>query len=48
MIFYTACFVFVLDHKAALEALGVPTARFISSCSKEFQRAAVLALGMRY
>ena len=48
MIFYTACFVFVLDHKGALEALGMPTARFISACSKEFQRAGVCALGMEY
>ncbi len=38
LIFYSACFVFVLDHKAALKALGVSSADFTSSCSHEFQR----------
>ena len=40
LIFYSACFVFVLDHKSALKALGVSSADFTSSCSHEFQRTA--------
>lgn len=45
LIFQTACFVFVVDHRKALEALGVNPALFIAMCSKEFQRSAVICLG---
>lgn len=48
MIFYTACFVFILDHKATLAALEVPTADFIGACSRDFQRAAICAFGAEY
>ena len=40
IIFYTACFAFVVDHRKALCALGVPAAEFIERCSREFQRSA--------
>lgn len=48
MIFYTACFVFVLDHKETLTALEVPTAEFMASCSREFQRSARCSFGTTY
>ncbi len=47
VIFYTACFVFVIDHRAALNALNVPTVEFINKCSMVFHRAAAQALKIR-
>ncbi len=43
MIFHSACFVFIADHRLALEALGIAPADFIARCSREFQRCAVTA-----
>lgn len=48
LIFYTACFVFILDHKNTLTELKIPTADFMASCSKEFQRSARCAFGLQY
>ncbi len=48
MMFSTACFVFIADHKKALAALNVSSTDFIASCSKEFQRAARTAFGSNY
>jgi len=48
MIFYTACFVFVLDHRQTLQALEVSTPDFIADCSREFQRSSRCALGVSY
>lgn len=41
LIFYTACFVFILDHRKTLNALGVTAAEFVERCSREFNRSAV-------
>lgn len=40
-IFYTACFVFILDHRKTLSALGLTPAEFVERCSREFNRSAV-------
>ncbi len=42
LIFLSACFVFVIDHKAALKALGTNPGEFIDKCTIEFQRSAKL------
>jgi hypothetical protein len=47
LLFYTACFIFVLDHRSTLGALGVSNAEFIGKCSTLFQRSAVRALGLQ-
>jgi len=47
MIFYTACFAFVLDHKRALVALNVTSGEFIATCSKTFHIKATRALGLQ-
>lgn len=44
IIFYTACFVFVIDHRTALAALNVPAVDFINKCSTVFHRASAQAL----
>jgi hypothetical protein len=46
MIFYTACFAFVLDHKKALRALNISSGEFIGTCSKTFHVKATRALGL--
>ncbi|MBX9667402.1 MAG: hypothetical protein K2X93_07270 [Candidatus Obscuribacterales bacterium] len=46
LIFYTACFAFVADHKKALSALGVTSGDFIATCSKTFHVKATRALGL--
>ncbi|MBY0548589.1 MAG: hypothetical protein K2W95_15065 [Candidatus Obscuribacterales bacterium] len=43
VIFNTACFVFILDHKASLDALGISSSEFVARCSKEFHRSARIA-----
>jgi len=46
MIFYTACFAFVFDHKKALKAMNISSAEFIETCSKTFHVKATRALGL--
>lgn len=46
VIFYTACFAFVLDHKKALKALNITSGDFIATCSKTFHVKATRALGL--
>lgn len=40
IIFFSACFVFVIDHRKTLSALGVDRAHFIADCSTTFERCA--------
>lgn len=47
LVFYTACFAFVSDHKSALAALNVSTGEFIETCSKIFFRSSTRALSLR-
>lgn len=47
VIFYTACFVFVLDHGKTLNALGLSSAEFIERCSREFNRSAICVFSDR-
>ncbi|MDZ4834417.1 MAG: hypothetical protein SGJ27_11625 [Candidatus Melainabacteria bacterium] len=47
MLFYTACFAFVMDHRKALTALNVSSGDFIATCSKTFHVKATRALGMQ-
>ncbi len=47
MIFYTACFAFVTDHRKALAALNISSGEFIATCSKTFHVKATRALGMQ-
>jgi hypothetical protein len=44
MMFFTACIVFVADHKRTLNALNVMPKDFITDCSNTFHRAATRAL----
>jgi hypothetical protein len=46
LIFYTACFAFVMDHRKALAALKVTSGEFISTCSRTFHVKATRALGL--
>ena len=43
ILFLTACFVFMADHKHALEALTVRPRDFLEDCSRTFRRAAMKA-----
>lgn len=47
MVFFTACYAFVLDHKPALAALKVSSGEFIETCSKVFFRSSSRALSLR-
>lgn len=43
VLFLTACFVFIVDHRRALEALQVRPRDFLEDCSRAFRRAAMKA-----
>jgi rubrerythrin len=44
ILFYTACFVFVADHRVTLAAIGVTPREFLPDCTRMFDRAAVRIL----
>ncbi len=44
VLFYAACLVFVLDHGQTLAGMRVQKRQFLSDCTKEFSRAAAIAL----
>ncbi len=46
VIFYTACFAFVLDHKTTLAALKISSGEFIETSSRIFHRAAIRSLSL--
>lgn len=47
MIFYTACFAFVTDHRKSLAALKISSGEFIATCSKTFHVKATRALDLQ-
>jgi hypothetical protein len=44
VLFFTACFVFIADHRASLTALGVTSREFMQDCGRMFERAATRIL----